>query len=100
MSFYVGLDSSTQSLTATVIEAAGSSRRVVFHHSLVFDKDLPHYRTTNGVHRHDDPLVVTSPPLMWVEALDRNPRCGWTRARAVSVRFWRMHLGEMMPSRD
>ena len=70
MALYVGLDSSTQSLTATVIEATAEGRRVVFDGSIVFDRDLPHYRTANGVTRHDDPLVVTSPPLMWVEALD------------------------------
>ena len=69
MSLYLGLDSSTQSLTATVIDS--EQRRVLFHHSLNFDEELPHYRTRHGVVRHDDPLVVTSPPLMWVEALDR-----------------------------
>jgi xylulokinase len=71
MSIYLGFDSSTQSLTATAVEAAGAVRRTVFHHSIVFDRELPHYGTTNGVRRHEDPLVVTSPPLMWVEALDR-----------------------------
>lgn len=71
MPFYLGLDSSTQSLTATAIEVAAGVRRVVFHHSIVFDRDLPHYETMNAVRRHDDPLVVTSPPLMWVEALDQ-----------------------------
>ena len=70
MPLYLGFDSSTQSLTATVIEVSPTDRRVVFHHSIVFDRDLPHYRTTNGVRRHEDALVVTSPPLMWVEALD------------------------------
>ena len=70
MALYVGLDSSTQSLTATVIDGAAGSRRVVFEHSIVFARDLPQYGTVNGVTRHDDPLVVTSPPLMWVEALD------------------------------
>jgi xylulokinase len=70
MPLYLGLDSSTQSLTATVIEVSSETRRVVFQHSVVFDKELPHYKTTNGVHRHADPLVVTSPPLMWAEALD------------------------------
>src|SRR3712207_2441928 len=59
MSLYVGLDSSTQSLTATVIEVAPDVRRVVFQHAIVFDRDLPHYGTTNGVLRHPDPLVVT-----------------------------------------
>lgn len=70
MSLFLGLDSSTQSLTATAIEVTPEVRRVVFQHSVVFDKDLPHYQTTNGIRRHADPLVVTSPPLMWVEALD------------------------------
>jgi len=70
MPLYLGLDSSTQSLTASVIEASEDVRRVVFEHSVVFDRDLPHYQTTSGVHRHANPLVVTSPPLMWVEALD------------------------------
>jgi xylulokinase len=71
MPLYLGLDSSTQSLTATVIEVSENTRKVVFQRSIVFDRELPHYRTTNGVQRHQDPLVVTSPPLMWVEALDR-----------------------------
>jgi xylulokinase len=69
MPLYLGLDSSTQSLTATVIEP--NEHRVVFHRSINFDEELPHYGTHNGVLRHEDPLVVTSPPLMWVEALDR-----------------------------
>jgi xylulokinase len=68
MPFYLGFDSSTQSLTATVID--GDLRRVVFQHSVMFDRDLPHYGTANGVKRHAGSLVVTSPPLMWVEALD------------------------------
>lgn len=71
MPHYLGLDSSTQSLTATAIDVSEDARKVVFQRSIVFDRELPHYRTTNGVHRHQDPLVVTSPPLMWVEALDR-----------------------------
>jgi xylulokinase len=69
MPLYLGLDSSTQSLTATVIDPA--EHRVVFHQSINFDDELPHYGTRNGVIRHENPLVVTSPPLMWVEALDR-----------------------------
>ena len=90
MPLYVGFDSSTQSLTATVIEAAGGIRRVVFQHSIAFDRDLPHYGTTNGVRRHANPLVVTSPPLMWVEALDtmmgvlsREPAIDRTQVAAI-----------------
>ncbi|HXI84999.1 MAG TPA: FGGY-family carbohydrate kinase [Verrucomicrobiae bacterium] len=65
---FLGLDSSTQSLSAVVIDY--DTRRVVYDRSLNFDKTLPHYGTQNGTLRHDDPLVVHSPPLMWAEALD------------------------------
>src|SRR6266404_2472699 len=65
---FLGLDSSTQSLSAVVIDY--DARRVVYDKSLNFDKTLPHYGTQSGTLRHDDPGVVHSPPLMWVEALD------------------------------
>jgi xylulokinase len=88
MPLYLGLDSSTQSLTATIIEP--DQHRVVFQHSLNFDVELPHYGTRNGVVRHDDTLVVTSPPLMWVEALDmmmdrvsRQKNCDPARIAAI-----------------
>jgi len=65
---FLGLDCSTQSLSAIVIDH--DARRIVYNNSLNFDQSLPHYGTTNGTLRSDDPLVVHSPPLMWVEALD------------------------------
>jgi xylulokinase len=65
---FLGLDCSTQSLSAIVIDH--DSRQIVYTNSLNFDEALPHYGTRNGVLRGDDPLVVHSPPLMWVEALD------------------------------
>ncbi|HHY85754.1 MAG TPA: carbohydrate kinase [Verrucomicrobia bacterium] len=65
---FLGLDSSTQSLSAVVIDY--DRRKVVYEYSLSFDKALPQYRTRNGVLPHRDPLVKHSPPLMWVEALD------------------------------
>jgi xylulokinase len=65
---YLGLDSSTQSLSAIVIDL--DSRRVVHEESLSFDEALPDYGTENGVLRDTRPQVVHSPPLMWVEALD------------------------------
>ena len=70
MAVYLGFDSSTQSLTAMAIEVEGAQRRVVFQRSLGFDEQLPHYGTTNGVLPAADPLVATSSPLMWAEALD------------------------------
>ena len=65
---FLGFDSSTQSLSAMVIDY--DARRVVYDKSLNFDKTLPHYGTQNGTLRSDNPLVVHSPPLMWAEALD------------------------------
>jgi xylulokinase len=69
---YLGLDSSTQSLTAIVVDIdfEGDRRDVVFQASLSFDADLPQYGTRHGVLPHDDPAVVQSSPVMWAEALD------------------------------
>jgi xylulokinase len=70
MRLYLGLDSSTQSLTALVIAVDGEAREVVFERSLVFDRDLPAYGTGHGVLPSTDPRIVHAPPLMWAEALD------------------------------
>jgi xylulokinase len=68
---YLGLDCSTQSLTAIVVDVDGDDRRVAFEHSLRFDDEFPEYGTTHGVLRGADPREVWSSPLMWAEALDR-----------------------------
>jgi xylulokinase len=65
---FLGLDSSTQSLSAVVIDL--DTRKVIYEKSLNFDRALPHYKTKNGVLPNRDPLVKHSPPLMWAEALD------------------------------
>lgn len=65
---FLGLDSSTQSLKAVIIDR---DLRVVYEDSLNFDADLPGYGTTGGAHFHADGLTVTAPPAMWVAALDR-----------------------------
>ncbi|KAG9439946.1 hypothetical protein H6P81_020111 [Aristolochia fimbriata] len=67
-SLFLGFDSSTQSLKATVLD---SHFNIVASEVVVFDKDLPHYKTKDGVYR--DPSEserIVSPTLMWVEALD------------------------------
>ena len=71
MTLYLGLDCSTQSVSAIVLGVDGEERRIVLEHEVVFDRDLPAYGTTHGVLQSDDPLVAHSPPLMWAEALDR-----------------------------
>jgi xylulokinase len=65
---FLGLDSSTQSLSAVVIDY--DRRKVVYNDSLNFDEALPHYKTRNGVLPNANPLIKHSPPLMWAEALD------------------------------
>lgn len=68
MPYCLGLDASTQSLTAIVVDS--DERRVVFEHALGFDTELPHYGTDHGVLPRRAPDEAVSPPLMWVEALD------------------------------
>jgi xylulokinase len=65
---FLGLDSSTQSLSAVVIDL--DTRRVVYEKSLNFDQALPKYGTRNGVLPNRDPLVKHSLPLLWADALD------------------------------
>lgn len=65
---YLGLDASTQSLSAIIIDI--DTRKIVYDISLNYDETLPHYGTQNGVLDHPDPKIVHSPPLMWAEALD------------------------------
>jgi xylulokinase len=68
---YLGIDCSTQGLTAVIVEIDDDIRRVVFTASLNFDQDLPEYGTTGGVRRGLDDNEVFAPPLMWADALDR-----------------------------
>jgi xylulokinase len=68
MPLYLGFDSSTQSLTAIVIDS--DTRKVVHAESLGFDETLPHYGTQHGVLPRAHPDEALSSPLMWAEALD------------------------------
>ncbi len=65
---FLGLDSSTQSLSAVIIDL--DTRRVIYEKSLNFDRALPGYRTQYGVLPNRDPLVRHSSPLLWADALD------------------------------
>lgn len=68
MALFLGLDSSTQSLSAIIIDSA--SGEIVLDQSVSFGDDLPQYESPNGFLSHPDPLVKHSNPLMWVAALD------------------------------
>lgn len=65
---YAGLDCSTQSLTAVVIDP--DRGEVVFRESLAFDDALPEFGTRHGGLPSDDPAVVHAPPTIWTSALD------------------------------
>jgi xylulokinase len=69
MPIYLGLDSSTQSLSAVAIDT--DSGRVVLDRSIQFGKALPEFASPNGFLENADPAVKHSDPLMWVAALDR-----------------------------
>ena len=66
--FFLGLDSSTQSLSAVVIDL--DARKVTYEKSINFDQALPQFKTKNGMLTSRDPLVKHSSPLLWAAALD------------------------------
>lgn len=68
MKFYLGLDSSTQSLKGIAIDI---EKGTIAHSEAVnFGKDLPQYNSPEGVLPNSDPLVKHSDPMMWLDALD------------------------------
>ena len=64
---FLGLDSSTQSLTALIVDTDTGE---VIDRSIAFGARLPQYGSPNGFLANDDPRIKHSNPLMWVEALD------------------------------
>lgn len=64
----MGLDSSTQSMSAIVIDA--QSGEVTYSKNVNFGESLPQYNSPSGYLKNADPSVVHSDPLMWLEALD------------------------------
>ena len=94
MAIYLGLDSSTQSVTATAVDIDDrdpARRRIVFERSFRYDEALPAYGTQHGVLRSSDPRTVHAPPLMWSEGLDRilaeatsDTSIDWRQLRAIS----------------
>src|SRR3954462_3091352 len=74
MAFYLGLDSSTQSLSAIVLDIDGDRRQLAFESSIEFESTFQQYGTRHGVLPSDDPTTAASPPLLWVEALEEMMR--------------------------
>ncbi|XP_059123153.1 xylulose kinase isoform X1 [Peromyscus eremicus] len=63
----LGWDFSTQQVKIVAVDV---ELNVFYEDSVHFDRDLPEFGTQGGVHVHKDRLTVTSPVLMWVQALD------------------------------
>ncbi|XP_042812968.1 xylulose kinase isoform X2 [Panthera tigris] len=63
----LGWDFSTQQVKVVAVDA---ELNVFYEDSAHFDRDLLEFGTQGGVHVHEDGLTVTSPVLMWVQALD------------------------------
>ncbi len=65
---YLGLDSSTQSLSALLIDT--DTGKVVLDRSVSFGERLPQYQSPKGFLANQDASIKHSDPLMWVEALE------------------------------
>ncbi|MEJ6635773.1 MAG: carbohydrate kinase, partial [Akkermansiaceae bacterium] len=68
MPIVLGLDSSTQSISAVILDT--DSGLLVAEASVNFGNDLPHYGQPSGYDASGARGEVHSNPLMWVEALD------------------------------
>ncbi len=68
MAYYLGIDSSTQSLKGLVIDSEAGV--IAAQATVSFGKDLPGFGSPDGVLPNADPLVKHADPLMWLAALD------------------------------
>ncbi|PUZ73140.1 hypothetical protein GQ55_2G451000 [Panicum hallii var. hallii] len=86
-SLFLGFDSSTQSLKATVLN---NELTIVASEIVNFDSELQHYKTEGGVYRDStDDGHIFSPTIMWVEALELlleklKPKINFSKVVAVS----------------
>lgn len=65
---FLGLDSSTQSLSAVVLDP--SSGEILASHSVNFGNDLPQYESPSGFITGGKNGEIHADPRMWLEALD------------------------------
>ena len=85
---YLGLDSSTQSLSALLIDT--DTGKVVADNCVNFGERLPQYNSPKGFLPNDDASIKHSDPLMWVDALDlllqemRDAGVDFSKVRGIS----------------
>jgi xylulokinase len=87
--YYIGLDVSTQGTKLVLLDYEAS--RPVFVTAVNYDRDLPQYKTVNGVVQGLGEGVSESDPKMWIDAVRRVfsdlKAKGWdtSKVRAMSV---------------
>ena len=69
---FLGIDCSTQSLKLLVINEKRELQKEVF---VVYDDDLPNYKTINGVIRHSSNIDnnvehISTPTILFIDALE------------------------------
>ena len=68
MAYSIGIDCSTQSISAIVIDL--DNDKLVCEHSINFGDRLPYYDSPNGFLVGKSQNEVYSNPLMWLDAID------------------------------
>ena len=68
MAYSLGIDSSTQSMSAIVIDLDNDD--VICEYSVNFGDQLPQYNSPNGFFYGESQSEVYSNPLMWLDAID------------------------------
>ena len=69
MGLYLGLDCSTQSLSALVVDTERG--QVLLEESVNYGQALPEFQAPYGFLAHPDPKLKHADPLLWVAALER-----------------------------
>jgi len=72
---FLGLDLSTQSLTAVLISLSGG---LTHQFSIPFDEAYPSFQTRGGVRVSESSSEVFADPRMWAQALDDISSCSKT----------------------
>jgi len=87
MSYVLGFDASTQSVTATLVDCSQLS--VEAELSVNFGQDLPEYKAPSGFIPGGENGEVHADPLMWLDALDllfsRMVKAAWPLDQVVSI---------------
>ncbi len=85
--YFLGLDSSTQSLSAVLLDFEAA--RIVSMFSVNYGADLPEYASPRGFLENPNPLIRHADPRMWAAALDllfaRMSAAGVPMARIAAI---------------